>query len=115
MRYVVGAQIDVSGLAKDCVGLESLRRLVNSETTSNQGAEDYTGNENGVQTKKDAFREMSELFDLAEMETVRRHGGESHRFREGIQHDGAISNCAKATTGHPRRDLTPLTRKPPSI
>jgi len=28
-RYMIGAQIDVSGLAKDCAGLDALQTLIN--------------------------------------------------------------------------------------
>lgn len=39
VRYFLGAQIDVSGLAKDCSGLESLRRLIDQDEAEQRNAE----------------------------------------------------------------------------
>ncbi|KAK3378331.1 hypothetical protein B0H63DRAFT_244801 [Podospora didyma] len=94
-RYMIGAQIDVSGLVKECSGLESLRRLVSRESSAEEDAVLSSHSLKASDPNTDAFREMVELLDVSEMETVRRHGGEKHRFHEGIQHDEAISNWQK--------------------
>ncbi|KAL8940651.1 MAG: hypothetical protein Q9216_002699 [Gyalolechia sp. 2 TL-2023] len=49
IRYHIGAQVDVSGLVKDCTDLESFQQL------------------------------LSEMLNLGELETVRRCGGKMHR------------------------------------
>lgn len=112
VRYFIGAQVDVSGLAKDCVGLESLRCLVDEDEgvgmsneernlsatavaaangdNTNGGADD--GTERAVAAaaatsqgkgpdKKSEIRELCEMFNLQELETVRRHGGSMHRLQ----------------------------------
>ncbi|KAL8298847.1 hypothetical protein RB597_007462 [Gaeumannomyces tritici] len=111
VRYFIGAQVDVSGLAKDCVGLESLRRLVDEDeglampneernasaaavaaaavangNNTNGGATDdqteRTGSQgSGGSDRKTEIRELCEMFNLQEVETVRRHGGSMHRLQ----------------------------------
>ncbi|KAI4236936.1 MAG: hypothetical protein LQ349_002219 [Xanthoria aureola] len=49
IRYHIGAQVDVSGLVKDCTDLESFQQL------------------------------LSEMLNMGELETVRRFGGKMHR------------------------------------
>ncbi|OTA67654.1 hypothetical protein K449DRAFT_461638 [Hypoxylon sp. EC38] len=61
VRYHIGAQVDVSGLAKECSSLESLKRLINA---------------------KDEFRELVEMLSTREMEIVRKSGGEMHRTHD---------------------------------
>ncbi len=70
IRYFIGAQVDVSGIAKDCTDLESLRRLVNRE--NGESEEDEA-------PKKPEFQELSEMLNLHELDTVRRFGGKMHR------------------------------------
>ncbi|KAL2349867.1 hypothetical protein BJ546DRAFT_1085497 [Cryomyces antarcticus] len=84
IRYFLGAQVDVSGLLKDCRDLEALQRLVAKE----EGAEFDTEEE-----KKDEFQELSEIFNVSELSTVRRYGGRMHGEqvegsdpRAGVQH-----------------------------
>lgn len=131
VRYHLGAQVDVSGLAKDCSGLESLRRLVDrddEEERANDGDDDYYyvngtrqrrdsgtdfndipggGNHIPVGTAtttpharaprvndgpKDEFRQLAEMFNRAELDTVRRFGGRMHRSQqEQIQHVEAVN------------------------
>ena len=76
IRYFIGAQVDVSGLAKDCTDLESLQQLVQ---------QDQIGNEDRDLEDKDRddFLELSAMLNIAELETVRKHGGRMHReYRE---------------------------------
>lgn len=86
IRYHIGAQIDVSGLAKECAGLESLTRLVGpkhsdvdpgGEAGAGAGAEasvDPNGN--------DEFRGLAKMFSLQELKTVQEAGGAMHRTRQ---------------------------------
>lgn len=54
IRYHIGAQVDVSGLVKDCTDLESFRQLVISTTErQSQRANDVDGDQ-----KKDEFQEV---------------------------------------------------------
>ncbi|KAK0635536.1 hypothetical protein B0T17DRAFT_612388 [Bombardia bombarda] len=119
-KYMIGAQVDVSGLAKDCAGLESLRRLVaregeeEGEGGSESGGGDVggskvvssfvnggSGSSNSVQIEKEdvaAFREMSEMFSRTEIETVRNNGGNMYHRQQHHQQDeepATVSNWPK--------------------
>ncbi|KAI1336156.1 hypothetical protein F5Y15DRAFT_395449 [Xylariaceae sp. FL0016] len=100
VRYHIGAQVDISGLAKECAGLESLERLVSqkyqdamdaSQAQDRAGGidvEDHAvkgqGPDAGKDSKqdKDHFRELAERFDLNELRTVRESGGIMHRVHQ---------------------------------
>ncbi|KAI4260823.1 MAG: hypothetical protein L6R42_003860, partial [Xanthoria sp. 1 TBL-2021] len=75
IRYHIGAQVDVSGLVKDCTDLESFQQLVmdqnNRQSPHDNGLDDAQ--------KKDEFQELSEMLNMGELETVRRFGGKMHR------------------------------------
>lgn len=79
IRYFIGAQVDVSGLVKECTDLESLQRLVvdqeRGRATNGDGQDVY-------ETKKDEFQELSEMMNMAELDTVRRYGGRMHREQQ---------------------------------
>ena len=78
IRYFIGAQVDVSGLAKDCTDLETLQQLVNLETASQSNGPN--GRDQSIQQDaKDDFQELSEMLNMAELETVRKYGGRMHR------------------------------------
>lgn len=86
VRYFLGAQVDVSGLAKECAGLEYLKRHV--EDHYEEGEDDEEGDQGTAspregkdveQEAKDEFQELSEMFNLQELDTVRKHGGAMHR------------------------------------
>jgi len=70
LRYYIGAQVDVSGLAKDGTQLEALSRMLDRRRYDE---------DNPPEAKKDEFQELSEMFNLAELDIVRRHGGKMHR------------------------------------
>lgn len=102
VRYFLGAQVDVSGLVKDCSGLESLRRLVDQDerewqheydredrdvTDRRNNSAETNGTAIGRQTApaptdptcasvpEDGVRLLAEMFNRTELETVRRFGG----------------------------------------
>ena len=77
IRYHIGAQVDVSGLAKDCTDLESLQKLVNQQQAQRQDGNAINGDVQ--QEKGDEFQELSEMLNMGELDTVRRHGGRMHR------------------------------------
>lgn len=83
VRYHIGAQVDVSGIVKECTDLESLRRLVNREEIQCAAAGDEISAEEP--SKRDEFQELSEMFNMQELETVRRCGGRMHKdMRENV-------------------------------
>ncbi|KAL8842437.1 MAG: hypothetical protein Q9170_000565 [Blastenia crenularia] len=75
IRYHVGAQVDVSGLVKDCTDLESFQQLVMNQADK----PDSLPNEHDDAQKKDEFQELSEMLNMGELESVRRFGGKMHR------------------------------------
>ena len=77
IRYFIGAQVDVSGLVKDCTDLESLQQLVVREQAEHKNNND--GNVDSQQDPKDDFQDLSEMLNMAELETVRKFGGRMHR------------------------------------
>lgn len=123
VRYFLGAQVDVSSLAKDCSGLESLRRLVDEDERERRRHEedaetdsDFAGRrDSGADVDntpvgwatttsaakdptrtRDRFRLLAEMFSRPELETVRRFGGHILRSQqEQGQHLNAISNWHK--------------------
>ena len=77
VRYHIGAQVDVSGLVKDCTDLESLQRLVIKEQDQQHSANET--NDDIQSEKRDEFQELSEMLNMGELETVRKFGGRMHR------------------------------------
>jgi hypothetical protein len=81
IRYFIGAQIDVSGLVKDCTELHAFRRMLDQQ----DGREPPT-------EQKDEFQELSQMFNNAELGTVRTHGGGMHREQVEVQDDTSTMN-----------------------
>ncbi|KAJ9643488.1 hypothetical protein H2199_004167 [Coniosporium tulheliwenetii] len=81
VRYFIGAQVDVSGLAKDCTDLEGLQRmLAKQQQQQQQQQQERDGADTSQQAEhKDEFQELSEMFNMGELETVRKYGGRMHR------------------------------------
>lgn len=78
IRYFIGAQVDVSGLVKECSDLESLERLVAEQDQSNVRNGGGTDVGHDEETRKDEFKELSEMLNMQELDTVRRWGGRKH-------------------------------------
>ncbi|KAF2823354.1 hypothetical protein CC86DRAFT_298701 [Ophiobolus disseminans] len=79
IRYFIGAQIDVSGLVKDGTDLQAFNRMMHRQ----EGDDDE-------QEPKDEFRELSEMFNHAELDIVRKHGGNMHREQLEERDDASI-------------------------
>jgi len=104
IRYFIGAQVDVSGLVKDCADLESLRRLVNKS--------EYSGNpddraDSHDQAPKDEFQELSQMLNVQELDTVRRWGGKMHKESQEESQDSNFNGgytskpCILISSGSP--------------
>lgn len=77
IRYFIGAQVDVSGLVKECSDMESLHRLViqsDDEDVKREKSDELLD-----PAPKDEFQELSEMLNLQELDTVRRWGGRMHK------------------------------------
>ncbi|KAK1817169.1 hypothetical protein LTR12_008464 [Friedmanniomyces endolithicus] len=66
IRYYIGAQVDCSGLVKDCSDLDGLLRLVERDEDPQAAEHEERAN------RKDEFQELSQMFNGAELETVRK-------------------------------------------
>lgn len=80
IRYFIGAQVDVSGVAKDCTDLESLQKLVEEE--NERDARPESRKLDDCEPKKPEIQQLSEVLNLQELDTVRRFGGWLHRDPE---------------------------------
>lgn len=87
IRYFIGAQVDVSGLVKDCTDLESLQQLVSREQDERNNVDD--SNRKGQLEAKDDFQDLSEMLNMAELETVRKYGGRMHREYQDEEGDSS--------------------------
>ncbi|TVY34183.1 Phototropin [Lachnellula subtilissima] len=79
IRYFIGAQVDVSGLVKECSDMESLHRLV---IQSDSDEEMKRRGDLPVESPKDEFQELSGMLNLQELNTVRKYGGKMHKETE---------------------------------
>ena len=78
LRYYIGAQVDVSGLVKDCTDLDAFKHYV--DVNEGRAEADPT---------KDEFQELSEMFNISELDIVKKHGGNMHR--EHVREDDGMS------------------------
>jgi hypothetical protein len=74
VRYFIGAQVDVSGLVKESVELESMQRLLELHEKGEPAPDIHKPSTD----KKDEFQELCEMFNMSELSTVRKHGGRMH-------------------------------------
>lgn len=98
IRYFIGAQVDVSGLVKECSDLESLKRLAVAKEKGQSLNEEQMQHTLAREPdyKKDDFQQLSEMMNMQELETVRRWGGRMHRERaEAIQDEREVTNWNK--------------------
>ncbi|KAF2435410.1 hypothetical protein EJ08DRAFT_604314 [Tothia fuscella] len=83
-RYCIGAQVDVSGLCKDCTDLHGLQKMLAKKAMG----EDEDNQNPNKEDPKDDFQALTEMFNHAELDTVRRHGGNMHREHVEEPEDG---------------------------
>lgn len=98
IRYFIGAQVDVSGLVKECSDLDSLRRLAIAKEKGQSLNEEQMQHTLAQEPdyKKDEFQQLSEMMNMQELETVRRWGGRMHREgAEAIQDEREVTNWNK--------------------
>ncbi|OHE92421.1 hypothetical protein CORC01_12282 [Colletotrichum orchidophilum] len=94
VRYFIGAQVDVSGLAKESSGLDALQNLVvKKEAVGTINGQTQQRHEN--KEEKDEFEELSEMLNMTELETVRRRGGNMHRVPQDETQAASSTNWQK--------------------
>lgn len=90
IRYFIGAQVDVSGLVKECTDMETLEQLIDQERSTRLGV--TNGADQRVsQEPNDEFQALSEMLNMAELETVRKHGGRMHREYQNEDADSRLA------------------------
>ncbi|KAJ4357349.1 uncharacterized protein N0V89_001924 [Didymosphaeria variabile] len=105
LRYFIGAQVDVSGLVKDCTDLDAFRHML-----------DIKDGREPPDEAKDEFQQLSEMFNIQELDTVRRHGGNMHR--ETLEEDDNMSTRGGNQPPRPRvliKDMTSYEAPSPGL
>ncbi|KAI1205976.1 uncharacterized protein F4807DRAFT_441217 [Annulohypoxylon truncatum] len=87
VRYHMGCQVDVSGLAKECTCLESLRQLVHYRRDTPD--QEDGGKAQPQQRSKDKIRQLAEMFNVHEMRTAREASGATQSSDEDIDGDSS--------------------------
>ena len=107
VKYFLGAQLDITGIVKDCTALESLHKVFNTQKP--RKGQMLNGQSSKKPTEeKDQFKELCELFNEQELEELkemeerkqrRRYNPdavEEHRKRPPLS-KGVTSNFTKDT------------------
>ena len=112
VRYYIGAQVDVSGLIKDCVELESLSKLIELQE---RGLQPPCLHKPSAENE-DPLRDLAEMLNQGELSTIIKFGGRMHRETVQTRDEGNGSGPGSdAGLSHQRlmiRDPEALT--PPS-
>lgn len=95
IRYYIGAQVDVSGLVKDCSEMESLERLLELQEKGEQIPDHQKPNPQ----KNDELRELSEMLNQNELTTIHRFGGRMHKDVEYGSDDNGTEGSVVSTQG----------------
>jgi hypothetical protein len=96
IRYFIGAQVDVSGLVKECTELESLQKLLELQDRGEEVPQLHKPSTE----KSDELRELSEMLNQGELSTIHRFGGQMHR--QTAQDDSETTGA----NGHPPQPLS---------
>lgn len=91
VRYFIGAQVDVSGLAKQISGLDALQNLVAARESAAANGDVHEED----QDEKDEFQNLCDMFNMTELETVRRRGGNMHRVPQDEAQEASSTNWHK--------------------
>jgi len=109
VRYFIGAQVDVTGLVKDCAEMESLERLLDKQSRG----ETVPDHQQPNPEKNDELRELSEMLNMNELGTIRRFGGRMHREVDSDDND-SDNHSNSVASGQPRLLIKdPNTMTPP--
>ena len=81
VRYHIGAQVDVSGLVRDCTDLPGLQNML----LKLEGQDDVTDKHKDA----DDFLDLAEMFNSGELSTVRRHGGRMYKEQSDSSGEGS--------------------------
>jgi hypothetical protein len=88
-RYHIGAQVDVTGLCKDCVDLDGLKRVLERKKTMGEQEQNSTPAYDSSPEGVDEFQELTEMFNDEELEIVRKSGGRMHQAYQDYEQSNA--------------------------
>lgn len=109
VRYFIGAQVDVTGLVKDCADMESLERLLDKQARG----ESVPDHQQPNPEKNDELRELSEMLNTNELSTIRKFGGRMHRDVDSDDND-SDNHSNSVASAQPRLLIKdPNTMTPP--
>ena len=106
VRYHIGAQVDVSGLVKECVDLPSLQRLLELQARGEQAPQ----HQKPSTEKSDELRELSEMLNQNELTTIRKFGGRMHREAGEDDGESVVSQQPRLLIKDPNTLTPPLER-----
>ena len=103
VRYFIGAQIDVSGLAMEGAQMESLQDFQMQKKNPDEGS-------SVTKESKSEFQELGELFSPRELQNVREHGGNLFQpiVSEDLSHRLFLQDSDRESEVH-----TPPPHQPP--
>ena len=104
IRYNIGAQVDVSGLVKECAELESFQRLLEMQERGETVPEHQKPN----LEKNDELRELSEMLNQNELSTIRKYGGRMHRDAKDEDQESVISHQPRLLIKDPNTITPPI-------
>jgi hypothetical protein len=104
VRYNIGAQVDVSGLVKECAELESFQRLLEMQARGEKPPEPGKPDPE----KNDELRELSEMLNANELSTIRKFGGRMHRESRSEDEDSNSSHQPRLLIRDPTAMTPPI-------
>ncbi|KAI0534824.1 hypothetical protein GGR58DRAFT_481362 [Xylaria digitata] len=103
IRYHLGAQVDVSGLLKECAGLVSLGELVAQKQVQFEAStSDVHKDPKEPRASKDVLADLAEMFTLSELKIVQASGEAMHE----TQHEKPNSAGSSSSTNNRVPSLT---------
>ncbi|ATY64928.1 PAS-like protein [Cordyceps militaris] len=96
IRYFIGAQVDVSGLAMSSYDLDALRELVEEDA-------DLKAEEPARKSQKDEITQFAEILTPKELDTINTHGGSMHRLPLQVDTEPKSSDKTQAPSSQPEK------------
>ncbi|KAI0865617.1 hypothetical protein F4860DRAFT_459769 [Xylaria cubensis] len=111
IRYHLGAQVDVSGLLKECAGLASLGQLVAQKQNQSEAATDDGHKETKEpRESRDVLANLAKMFTLSELQIVQA-SGEMHAKKPTSA--GSSSSTNNNTTRSQSLEAAPIETEAP--
>ena len=104
VRYHIGAQVDVSGLVRECAELQSFQRLLEMQANGEQPPQHQIPSPE----KNDELRELSEMLNSNELSTIRKFGGRMHRDTKEEDEESVASQQPRLLLKDPNTLTPPL-------